>query len=140
MAQKTRKKLNECPILGLPSDFALHYLPTNGDVLKACLWHRFDLKTSAKEPDNSVVFPKVISKLIEVWNTASIPIVSKERIKAKLTAYYGKYKYLLGHYQERRNHLTFKTKLEIFQIDSKRLFDIASCKCLISLNECKCPN
>lgn len=67
--------------------------------------------------------------LINVELKASIPMVSKTRIRQKFQDYHQKYRNLLSPYKECKDKEDKKAKVCKFREDSKELFDIAACKC-----------
>lgn len=48
-----------------------------------------------KDPSVSEIVKKVADKLKSIWKSASIPIVSDQRIETMLKAYHGKYRNIL---------------------------------------------
>lgn len=101
-------------------------------------YERQNLKISKKEPTFSEISACVISKLKSVWQRASIPYVSDERITQMLKTYHTKYKTLQKPEKERKKVKSYQKKVQAFQTDAQaRLFDIAACKCK-EFKNCKC--
>ena len=95
------------------------------------------LQYSSKEPAFSVICSKVTCFLVAVWETASIPIVSQQRIK-DMVQNHKQFKKFLYNYKARTDKSFYKKKLKKFQLQAKNLFDIAACKCS-DLTSCQCP-
>lgn len=72
------------PVFGCPQELSRRNLPTYEEVMKHYLFVRQKLKTTDKTPPLSSVFDVVSSKIIDLWKTASIPAISKNRIIAML--------------------------------------------------------
>uniref|UniRef100_A0A6P7F767 Uncharacterized protein LOC114325406 n=1 Tax=Diabrotica virgifera virgifera TaxID=50390 RepID=A0A6P7F767_DIAVI len=79
----------------------------------------------------------VAQKVEGIWKSASIPIVSHQRIVSLIKEYQKKRKDLLKPYLKRKDVASYKSKLDVFKKDSLRLFDIAACKCE-NFNSCSC--
>lgn len=94
-------------------------------------------KYNGKDPSNLEVFAIVCDEIYNIWTTASIPIVSKKRIIQLLQENYFE-KYLkLKRYPKRKRNDSFDNKLKCFLESSKKLFDVAACKCT-SFESCSC--
>lgn len=132
----TREK-TKCPIAGQSEELAQNVLPTFGAVLRAYLWHRNDIKTTAKDPPHKLIAKNLTSKLINIWQSSSIPTVSRKRIYDMISNIHNQYKSLLKVNKNRRNSNLFKEKLLLFQEKSRQLFDIACCKCT-DFEKCTC--
>lgn len=135
---KTRS-VTECPIFGPPADLSESLLPTWYDVIKCFLWVRHKLEGSGINR-NSLVSEalEIVAKKVEaIWNKATIPVLSHQRIVALLRDYQKKRKDVLKPFKTRQKVASYKTKLETFLSDSQKLFDIATCKCT-NINLCSC--
>lgn len=132
----TREK-TMCPIAGQPEELVQNELPTFGAILRAYLWQRHDIKTTAKDPPHKLITESLTSKLINIWQSSSIPIVSRKRIYDMISTLHSQYKSLLKVNKNRRNSDSFKKKLLLFQEKSRQLFDIACCKCT-DFEKCTC--
>ena len=76
------KKSCDSPVFAQPKLLPCIVLPTYEDIMRACQNERINLlQYSSKEPAFSVIYSKVTCSLVAVWETASIPIVSKKPIK-----------------------------------------------------------
>ena len=71
-----------------------------------------------------------------LWEKASLPVVSHDRVRAMLKTYHQKYRNLLKPYQTRKEKNSYKAKLLAFKQEAMKLFDICTCKC--SREFCKC--
>lgn len=114
-------------------------LPTYEQVMKHCAFIRFGKKMSAKEPTFADISEEVAVQLKEIWEKASIPVVSHDRILQLLQKYHEKYKNLMKPFKERQNNDTYKAKLQGFKEAAQvTLFDIAACKCKCDLSSPLC--
>lgn len=126
----------KCPIFGTIQDLKDNVLPTYQEVMKCYEWSRIQIKIqsgSNKEPSFSEIAQIVTQRVEEVWQKASIPVVSHNRVIQLLKAYHLKCKNLL----KSLKRLSHERKTEFLQ-QSEFLFDICSCKCKI-ISQCNCP-
>lgn len=134
----TRSKV-ECPIFGSPIDLNYLALLTIEEMLRCYLFIRYEIKYNkqcGKEPSFVEVCNELVPKIANIWKTASIPTVSRDRIVQLIRKYHDKYLSLIRYPKSKRN-MQYELKVNSFKIDySERLFDIASCKCEFSA--CKC--
>jgi len=135
----SKRHKNDCPIFGNSSDLSERVLPTYLEVMKCYLFERNTLKQkSKKDPAVGELSKIVIDKVISVWEKASIPCVSRERVKKMLTDYHKKYRNILKSIKGKKDNVTFKKKLGDFKNSAeKTLFDISACKCDTFTN-CTC--
>lgn len=126
------------PVFGTPREFSGNVLPTHEDLMKCYLWLRHELKQgSNKEPTIFQISTVLYDKLLEIWENASIPVLSNARIMTLIRAYHEKYMRLLKQPKSKLSSEQYKKRLEQFQQESReKLFDIAACKCDFIL--CKC--
>jgi len=138
MSKNTRSAI-ECPIFGAPKELSCAVLPTFSDVIKYFLWVRYNLEKSGINRNLLVseASDTVARKIEDIWKSASIPIVSHQRIVALIKEYQKKRKDLLKPYLKRKDVASYKSKLDVFKKNSLRLFDFAACKCVAS-NLCSC--
>ena len=138
MSLKTRSVVN-CPLFGAPREMNCVMLPTYECVMQEFLWIRIGLE--AKSVNRNLLVSEaseILAKRIEdIWKNASIPVVSHQRIVKLLRQYHMKCQNLLKPYKQRQNVASYKLKLETFKADSKRLFDVSSCKCT-DFSSCLC--
>ena len=88
---KTRL-LTNCPIFGNPSYLPETVLPTNADVMKYYLFLKDEMAyRSADIPSVAEVSSCVSSKVEALWYKASIPIITHERIVAKIKELHDKH-------------------------------------------------
>ncbi|KAJ8928633.1 hypothetical protein NQ314_018777 [Rhamnusium bicolor] len=135
----TRVKDDSCPLYGIGAPFNINVLPTHKDIIKQYLNIRRDLKMAGqkKEPTFHEVIVIMLARLEQIWQKASIAIISNERIIVKIREYHNKYRGLLKSYKQRSAVPSNTRQIEEFKIKSKSLFDIAACKC-ISFEKCLC--
>jgi hypothetical protein len=135
---KTRVAV-KCPVFGKPSELHGNVLPTYEQVMQFCAWTRFSKKETKKEPTFAEIAEVVVDKLEDIWNKASIPVVSRKRIVKLLQTYHTKYVNLLKPFKSRQNDSTYITKIQSFKDEaSSRLFDIAACKCDLTSESVLC--
>ena len=127
-----------CLVFGTPQLFSENVLPTYEDVMKCYLFERFQLKRDTKkDPSAKLIARKVSDRIISVWNKASIPTVTAERIFQKIMAYHAKYKNLMKS-SHQKNATGFKLSCENFHKQAHNIiFDVASCKCK-PISKCGC--
>lgn len=133
--QRTRSVF-KCPLFGDVCEMKENVLPTYEDVVKYYEWTRHQLKLqseTAKEPIFGEIADIVVSRIENIWQTASIPTVTRTRIVQMLKAYHLKCKNLLKSIKR-----LSPDKLNSFQQSSKILFDISACKCK-AFAQCICP-
>lgn len=129
----------DCPVFGQPSQLPENVLPTYEQVMKFCAWIRFNKKVTKKEPTFSEISEEVAVKVEQIWNKASIPVVSHTRILQLLQQYHAKYMKLLKPFRSRQNSETYKSKIKCFREEGQSsLFDIAACKCHLLSTSCTC--
>lgn len=136
---KTRKS-NACKIFGFPKDFDGNTLPTYGDVIRCYLKTQQDLTEGKEGVFLSVkdFYKEVALKLMKIWEKASIPTISFNRIFLKLLDFHSKYRKISKLLSSGRVSRKAKVKIDSFKCKSqKTLFDLSSCKCK-SFSECDC--
>jgi len=106
-------------------------LPSFGNVLKEYCFCRLQFQQDgcAKKPTVFEIVEAVAGNVKRIWFKASIPVLSHQRVVAKIQEYHDKYKLLLKPYKQRQNIVTYLKQVQIFRDDSEKLFDIAACKC-----------
>lgn len=134
---KTRGK-ESFPIFGLAQDLENRTcLPTYEDMMRCYFFVQAELKgDGSKQPPESDVAKIVANKIQHIWNLASIPTVTHNRVVAMITAYHKKFRNLIKPLKN-RNTPFLQSKIDIFKTQSKILFDICSCKCT-DINVCIC--
>ena len=80
-----------CPVFGEPKEHSGSNLPTYEQVMKHFLFVKFQLKTTSYNPPLHASFKSVATYLLQVWQKASIPSVTPDRVIAMLKDYHGKY-------------------------------------------------
>ena len=134
MASKVQtRSAIEHSIFGTPTKMRQTVLPTYLDVMR----HALLIKCEQNLP-NAFLIKNICKQLIpdlkEIWLRASIPIVSDYRIEQLFRKYYDKYD-TTQKYKSSPN--LYQAHVEKFLNDSKKLFDIACCKC-IDYSTCRC--
>lgn len=81
MTSKKLKILDE-----VSSQIPSNKLPTNADVIKAI---SFEKENANISKDDSIKI--VLNQIDELWKRAMIPVVTKQRVKKKLSAYFDEY-------------------------------------------------
>ena len=142
MSKFAKRDFVQCPIFDPSKYFGPNVLPTRADVLQCCQEVRRQkgcLSEKDKEPSFGDIADKVRSKLIVIWESASIPTVSKQRIKECLTNLHKKYTTLKNLLKSKTTSQSNKDeKIAAFKEYCSELFNIAACKC-VDLSRCSCP-
>ncbi|GBM50348.1 hypothetical protein AVEN_208954-1 [Araneus ventricosus] len=134
------RSVNHCPIFNEnPKDFDEVNLPTKKDVLLSCLEVRRQVgleSESNKEPVFFTVARQVAIKLNIIWDKASIPTVTHNRVIQLIIRCRDDYLSI----KKTLNCKTTvrKTKDESLIEQTSKLFDIAFCKCA-DFSGCTCP-
>ncbi|KAK4299397.1 hypothetical protein Pmani_001405 [Petrolisthes manimaculis] len=127
-----------CPVFGEPKEHIGSNLPTYKQVMKHFLFVKLQLKKTSYNPPLHASFKNVATHLLQVWQKASIPSVTSDRIIAMLKAYHDKYANILKTLSSTSiKKETFNKKLDEFKQKSHELFDISACKC-VSFSKCSC--
>jgi len=120
-----RSTVSRHSLFGEPCELPQYHLPSNREVGQAYLKE----KQFATEP-LPIVSRRVATKVIAVWNEASIPIISVRGVERQLERY-------IADAQKAVRSTSLKNRAKIEET-IYCLFDICSCKCL-DLKECNCP-
>lgn len=131
--QLTLRSKLVCPLLGKPEDIKYNELPTKENVLKYYLY----LKGESKIQKPTGLHPLVVDAVLQVWQTSSIPTVSKPRVMALLKKQLKSYQNLKK-IINRKDSKEFKNKFASFKNNISSLFDISYCKCT-DFSTCRCP-
>jgi len=108
--------------------------------MKALLYIKYELSV---KPGNNKTVPLalrvnvLVTKIAALYKKACIPTVSKRRIFVLITKHHTKYGKLMKSYRQRSSTEKFKNNVQAMVKDSKKLFDIAACKCT-GRNQCQC--
>lgn len=136
---KTRTS-DVCPLFGNVQDIipeSAVQLLTYQDVIKCYHSVRLQLKgESSKQPSMNEVATIVAKKIIEVWNRASLPVLSQWRIIDMIKGYNGKYITVIKPFKNRKTP-GYEAKLNKFKTNSLFLFDVCACKCP-DIEICQC--
>ena len=118
-----------CLIFGTSKLFAENILPTYEDVMKCYLFQRFQLKRqSKKDPSAKLIAKNVSERIKSIWDKASIPTVTDERIYQKLIDYHTNYK-KNNTICSPKNAEGFKIICGNFHQQAQHIFDVVYCKC-----------
>lgn len=139
MAGVTRSSLSEqSPLFDNICDLKGSQLPTYQDIIKCFLWQQWQLKKESKENvPKSKISEFIGMKVINIYNSASIPTISIQQINAKIVEYYEKYRKLLKPYKSRKSVPSYLAKLNSFVEHSNSLFEFCACKC-VDFDNCSC--
>ena len=91
LANRTRSSFG-CPIFGPPADLKVSQLPTIADIIKCYLFVRLQLKIDAREPESSAIIKQIAEKVISIWKSASLPILSTQRIHELIKKLHDEYR------------------------------------------------
>jgi hypothetical protein len=133
-----RRSNVKSPIFGAGRELQNNVLPTYEDVMK--LFILITHSSTGKKQYRDLVHNSseiVATQVEDAWYKASIPIIEHRTILARIKAYHEKYRNILKPYESRKNVDSYKYKLLEFQNESKKLFDIATCKCK-TYDNCLC--
>lgn len=121
--------IQDSTVFGAPCVFNEFKLPTQKDVLRRIFLSYNDVYVdeSSSMPLHSFC-STVATEISNIWGKTKIPIIKKNGIVLKLQR-------LVDDYQEKVKHKN-RTIFNKFVDETKKLFDIARCKC--ERNECKC--
>ena len=134
----TTRKSSECPIYGASDTLSPIRLPNYEEVMKYYHHVRNVKKTSAKEPTFRDIAAVVTTELIQLWDQASIPSVSYQRILQMIRSQRDKTINLIKTPKQKQGQELFQEKLKKLRVQGKSLFDITFCKCK-SFKQCNCP-
>lgn len=105
-------------------------LPTYEDMIRCYQSVRLFLKGEGSKQAEAREVANIVAKKIEdVWERASLPVVSHKRIVDMILQYNKKFQTIIKPIKNRDTQFLTK-KLQAFKDDAKVLFDICSCKCL----------
>ena len=80
-----------CPVFGDPAELSTRVLPSYEDIMKCFLLVRNELKNNTKsDPPVGAIAVYVAEKVETIWQAASIPTVSWERIVKMIRSYNGR--------------------------------------------------
>ena len=104
-------------------------LPTNSEVVQHYFYLRKTLTDSHskflnKTPNFADIRDSLVNDIAVVWNKASLPILTKQRIAHKL-------KNLISQFEAARKRAKRKKLNEVNEEWLQNLFDISKCKCMI---------
>lgn len=134
----TRKMIN-CPVFGAPCNIPDTVLPTNADIVKYFLYVKHDLNLTRPRDAVAIICENIAIKAEELWERASIPVVSHARILQMLRSLHDKYRNILKPFKGRQNDPSYVEKLRLFrEKEGETLFDISACKCGIVNITCSC--
>jgi len=83
--QRISRKSVESALFGAPCEVKGNQLPTSGDVMKYMNWVKIkEFEGGNKDWTLREVAETVAGRIIEIWTTASIPVMSKDSVVQKL--------------------------------------------------------
>lgn len=131
----TRKSI-QCKIFGAPCDMKETVLPSIASVLRCLKWEVIKLKTAGKNVNvvTNEAVRIVAHKAEKIWERASIPVLSQQRIIALVQR---EHQTLLKNLKNIKPNAVLPLKIAIYKKNCDKLFDIAACKCLIN-QRCDC--
>lgn len=93
MCSGPRRQETLCPFFGTSSKIKENQLPLVKDVIKYVLFTQNYLKKKivGRNPTNSEVFLIVSTKVQKIWESVSIPVVSRNRIIQIIKIHFEKY-------------------------------------------------
>lgn len=138
MADSTRQAY-QSPILGKLAEMNCGQLPTYRDVIKCILFRKIKMmnENSGKNPSLSCICNQLAFDIAAVYQRASVPTVSVQRIVKQLQMYHDKYQNIMRSYKSRSETAHFKQKVKAFLDESNRLIDFSCCKC-VNFAHCNC--
>jgi hypothetical protein len=91
------RRSNKCPVFGYPRELPRNVLSTYGDVMKCYLNEKLKMKqqNEGREPCFTQISQIVAINLEAVWQSASIPTVSRTRIIQLIRKFHDEYRSLL---------------------------------------------
>lgn len=138
MSFKKKRGILRCAIVGdlrQPSRYKLYrYI----DIIWFFLYHKaLLLKDNTKYTIKASKIAELVkSDVLKLWNVSKLPILTANRIKNKIEAFYDKYRKLLG--KKQKGQLS-ESAAKAFIDESKSTFSICSCKCkCTSVCACSC--
>ncbi|GBL75381.1 hypothetical protein AVEN_194577-1 [Araneus ventricosus] len=130
-----------CPIFGEPRSFLQNKLSTYECVIRCCFEERYNL--SLVTNNKNVSFPKVASTVVKqikcLYDKASIPSLSDCQIVKIINVYHDSYIKIRKSYKRDKDKPLFKARLEDLKLKARSLFDVAACKCTMTV-KCTCQN
>lgn len=117
-----------CPIVGPPKKLDQNILPTSTDILRYFGFLKIELSSLNRNCIMDKMLEIIVAELQKIWNSASITIVSKQRIKYLLQKLHNERRTLLKSIRLIGKD-PYNIKLNDFKCRIDKLFDIAICKC-----------
>uniref|UniRef100_A0A1B6H9M3 Uncharacterized protein n=1 Tax=Homalodisca liturata TaxID=320908 RepID=A0A1B6H9M3_9HEMI len=142
-APRVTRQTIACTIIGVPKELSGLSLPTYEDILLCCLDEKYKRSllfspNNKKELGFLAIADCVATQVVGIYNKATIPTVTHTRVVQLIQSYYNSYIALKKSYNRDCEKDFYKKKIEAFIQNAKsKLFDIAACKCKITLN-CTC--
>ena len=91
---------------------------------------------NGKNPSHFEISSKVTLQIELLWQKASLPTASHDRVQAMLKKYHEKCRNILKSYQTRKDKKNYKLKLEELKQEASNLFDICTCECKETVCHC----
>jgi len=137
MSRRNLRSAEEKRLVGA-KEFSDLVLPTVWDVMRQYYFeHARLLSTSGENPPSSTVAKSTAEKVLKIWQKASLPVLSLQRVVTKICAKINECRDLE---KLRKRHSPFqRAKEEAFKNAAQStLFDICTCKRPDPQEECKC--
>jgi len=127
-------------VVGPPQDLVLNQLPTHLDVVKFYNYVQLQMRAELRgqEPTSLALTTEVAAKIEEIWMKASIPFVSRTRIRQMIYKDHQREQVLTSRLKRDKGKASFVKTVNVFKKSLQRLFDIAACKCETA-SKCRCP-
>ena len=128
---RSKTNSNVCEIVGKSVDLPTAVLPTRRDVVK-CFYLIFiqrKVSLGGKNPAAKDVATEVGLKLEELWNNASIPTTDSNNICNRIVLEHNKVQTLNKSYKRDKDTESGRAKIQIFNLELDKLFDLCPCKC-----------
>lgn len=113
---KTTIKKVFCPIVGNKKQLSMSKLPTSADILRYYLW--LENKYAAKN---------IYLKLMEIWKSTDIPIISRQSTMRLINKLLNTYSYLKKSFKRLGKSPSFDNKLKKFKLEIELIFDLTDC-------------
>lgn len=131
-----------------PQDMSERQLPTYKDVLQFIFYEqdrvREQLAINSKdgkhpEPHIKPIIDAAAKRVELIWQKASLPTISMQRILHLIMKYYQEFRVLKKKNPATKQE-THDKKLADFKENAEQLFNVCTCKCKVNiLSECECP-
>lgn len=119
------RSYSDNPIFGSPLQLPNTQLPTYCDVMRAV-----DLLKLQHPRDLSLVFGAVTDQVINVWQSASVPVTSRQMIYTKVKRYYDScFNDVYKRSDDKKHTKQYTDKITKHIAKGRLIFDVAACQC-----------